>query len=319
MRAVFLAFAILATCFVSMAWSKPTAFRAGVTRVTISANNSSDTWIWYPTEAEEVAWHSGPFPIEASRDAPVAAGPFPVVLISHGGGKTGGTPLLLRDLSISLARHGFIVIAPVHGKADIFGRMIQVKAAFDTVLADSRFRQHAVSDKVGMVGFSLGGAVSLGLAGGTPNLKHLVNYCATHVDDVQSCNAGPRGDESQTSHQDIQRSVSGLPLKAIVLLDPLSVLYDQDGLRNVKAPVFLFRPKHSKLGEENTRGLVKHLPVSPPLQYVPGGHFVFADICPPALKAEAPDVCEDAKGVDRAAIHREVETKVAAFFRDNLS
>jgi predicted dienelactone hydrolase len=318
MRAVFLAFAILATCSVSTAWAKPTAFHAGVTQITVSADTSFGSWIWYPTQAEEVPWHSGPFPMDASHDAPIATGPFPVVLISHGGGKTGGTPLLLRDLSASLARQGFIVVAPVHGKADIFGRMLQVKEAFETVLADSRFRQHAIADKVGVLGFSLGGAVSLGLAGGIPNLKNLANYCATHADDIQSCHAGPGGDKSHASHQDTQRSASGIPVKAIVLLDPLSVPFDREGLRNVKAPVFLFRPKHSKLGEENTRGLVKDLPVSPPLQYVAGGHFVFTDICPPALRAEASDVCEDAKGVDRAAVHKEIEKKVAGFFLDNL-
>ncbi|SDP85571.1 hypothetical protein [Phyllobacterium sp. OV277] len=318
MRALFLAFTILATCSISTVWAKAAPFRAGIARITVSASTPFDTLVWYPTQAEEVAWQIGPFPIAASRDAPIAAGPFPIVLISHGGGKTGGSPLTLRDLSISLARQGFIVVAPMHGKTDLSGRMVQVDKAFNAVLADPRFHAHAASDKVGMLGFSLGGAVSLGLAGGVPDFKHLASYCAAHPDDVQSCSAGPGGDKGKTSLHETRQAASNIALKALVLLDPFSIPFNREGLKNVSAPVFLFRPRQSKLGEENTRALVKNLPVSPPLQYVAGGHFVFTDICPPALKAEASDICEDAKGIDRAAVHKEVESKVGSFFRDNL-
>lgn len=285
MRVLILALTILLTCFVSVVWARPLPFHAGVARITVSADEPFDVFVWYPTQAEEVAWQVGPFPIRATRDAAVANGAFPVLLMSHGGGKTGGSPLLLRDLSISLARQGFIVVAPMHGKSRFLTRIFQVDEAFKTVVADQRFNKHAAADKLGMIGFSLGGAVSLGLAGGKPDFVQLADYCAAHTDDILSCSGGPGGDKSDAASKQAGpvSKIPHLSLKALVLLDPFSVLFNRDGLKEVRMPVFLFRPKHSLLGEDNTRGLIADLPVSPPLQYVRGGHFVFTDICPRLL------------------------------------
>ncbi|MER8828031.1 hypothetical protein NKH73_16410 [Mesorhizobium sp. M0938] len=102
------------------------------------------------------------------------------------------------------------------------------------------------------------------------------------------------------------------------MLDPFGVLFDEDGLVAVQMPVLLFRPKHSRMGEENTRVLAAGLPQPPQVQYVSGGHFVLTDICPAALKQQAPEVCEDAQGVDRAAVQADIKVKVAEFFRNRL-
>jgi len=323
MRILFLTIALLIACVVSTSSAQTTTFHAGIARISVSAEEPFDTLVWYPTQAEEVPWQVGPFAIPASRNAAIAGGQFPLVLLSHGGGQTGGSPLLLRDLSAYLARQGFIVVAPFHGKTRFLGRTLQIKVAVDAMMADLRFKPHAASDKLGMLGFSLGGAVTLGLAGGTPNFKHLAAYCSTRPDDVQSCNAGPGVDKSAGPPTQIQPAASALPiphlpLRGLVLLDPFGVLFDRDDLTEVNMPVLLFRPKQSRQGEENTRSLAVGLPQPPQLQYVPGGHFIFADICPPALKAEAPEACEDAPGVDRAAIHRDIEAQIVAFFRDSL-
>jgi predicted dienelactone hydrolase len=272
---------------------------------------------------EEQPWQVGPFAIPASQNAAIAPGRFPVVLLSHGGGKSGGSPLLLRDLSANLARHGFIVVAPFHGKTRFPGRALQIKAAFFAMMADPRFTPHAVPEKLGMLGFSLGGAVALDVAGGVPNFRQLAAYCSAHPWDIQSCNAGP-GDDSNAAGAAQTQPAAGaltplhLPVKALVLLDPFAVLFDREGLKLVNMPVLLFRPKQSKQGEENTIVLVTALPQVPTLRYVPGGHFIFADICAQALRTEAPEVCDDPQGVDRAAVHAEVEAQTVKFFHDNL-
>jgi predicted dienelactone hydrolase len=173
MRSFFFAITLLMTCPISAAWAQTAPFHAGIARIPVSAEEAFDTLVWYPTQAKEVPWQAGPFATPASRDAAVASGRFPVVLLSHGGGQTGGSPLLLRALSAYLARKGFIVVAPFHGKTRLLARPFQVKAAFDAIMADPRFKQHAIPDKLGMLGFSLGGAVALGISGGIPNFKEL--------------------------------------------------------------------------------------------------------------------------------------------------
>lgn len=323
MRALRLTIALLSICFCSIASAQTSTSNAGIARIAIQAREPFDTLVWYPTQAEEASSQIGPFTIPANHNAAVAPGQFPVVLLSHGGGQTGGSPLLLSGLSARLAREGFIVVAPYHGKTRFLQRPRQVEAAFEAMTADARFKSHIASDRVGMLGFSLGGAVTLALAGGKPNFQQLAAYCATHSDDVQSCNAGPGGDRNASSSTQTQPPPSGLtiprlPLKGLALLDPFGVLFQRDDLTAVSVPVLLFRPKQSGQGEENTRSLVTNLPQPPQLQYVPGGHFIFTDICSPALRAEAPGVCVDAKGVDRAAIHADVEAEIVKFFRSIL-
>jgi pimeloyl-ACP methyl ester carboxylesterase len=177
---------------------------------------------------------------------------------------------------VSLAREGFVVVAPFHGKTRFLRRTRQIEAAFATMMADPRFKSHVAVDKLGMIGFSLGGAVTLGLAGGIPDFEHLARYCATHPDDVHSCSAGPGGDRS-TAPSAPGQPVRGKPmiprlsLRALVLLDPFAVLFPRNRLTAVSMPVLVFRPKQSGLGEENTKALVSGLPLPPQLQYVPGG------------------------------------------------
>ena len=166
-----------------------------------------------------------------------------------------------------------------------------------------------------MLGFSLGGAVTLELAGAMPDWPHLAAYCGAHPDDEMSCNHAPRGPHG-TGRPAVPPP---LPLKAIVLLDPFAVPFQRDGLAAVTMPALLFRPEQSALpADGNAAALATALPHPPRYETLPGGHFVFTDVCAPALLEIEPAVCRDPPGADRAAIHLDIETKIAAFFRDSL-
>jgi hypothetical protein len=110
-----------------------------------------------------------------------------------------------------------------------------------------------------------------------------------------------------------------LPLKALVLLDPFAVLFPRDHLTSVTMPVLLFRPDQSELpGEGNAVGLASALPRRPQYQTIPGSHFIFLNVCTSALRAAAPEACQDAPGVDRVAVHAAIEAQIIRFFRDSL-
>jgi predicted dienelactone hydrolase len=167
-------------------------YRAGVAQITVQDAVSGvvgfgdaqmlpvpfEVLVAYPTDAAEAPFEAGPFTIHASLDAPIApAKAFPVLLFSHGNGR-GGSPLHERDLITSLARQGFIVIAPFHsGTRPLRDRPRQLHKALDQVLADQRFAAQADRSRLGIVGYSFGGAVALIAAGATPDFAHLVSYC----------------------------------------------------------------------------------------------------------------------------------------------
>lgn len=296
-------------------------FHAGVARPSITGEAPFEMLVWYPTEADEVAWQAGPFTMPATRNAAVAPGRFPIVLLSHGGGLGGGTPLILREISVALARRGFVVIAPFHGKTGLPGRPLQIKRALDAVVADPRLASHVDPARLGMLGFSLGTAVTLELAGAVPNVAHLVAYCAAHPSDVMSCDHAPDGNNGAVhgANAELGTPVALLPLKAIVLMDPYAVLFQRPELVAVSIPVLILRPNESELpAEANATGLAAALSRSPEVQNIPGGHFVFTDICPASLKASSPEVCEDPPGVDRAAIHAALREQIIEFFDKNL-
>jgi predicted dienelactone hydrolase len=299
----------------------PPSYRAGVTRITVQDTTPFDALIAYPTEAAEVSVEEGLFRLFANRNAPVAAGArFPVVLFSHGGGRGPGTPLVHRDLLLHLARQGFIVIAPFHpASAQPFvDRPRHVHKALDAALADPRFAKHADRDRIGMVGFSFGGAVTLIVAGASIDLAHLSAYCRDHPDDSRAC-GGIATDGSWAKVPPSKKSDDALPVKALVLLEPYGAVLERKSLGSLDLPILIYAASQSDLRPEgNALALAKALPRLPQQVTVPGSHFVFVDPCSPIMAAQAPDVCRDPPGTDRAAIHQRFRREIADFLRANM-
>jgi predicted dienelactone hydrolase len=296
------------------------AFHAGITRVAVPDAAPFDALIAYPTETAEAPIEEGVFKLSAGRDAPIAAGPrFPIVLFSHGSGRGPGTPLVHRDLLLHLAREGFIVVAPFHPgtRQPLVNRPRQIRGAFDAVLADPRFSSHADPDRLGMMGFSFGGAVTLTVAGAMPDLAHLSAYCRDHPDDRRACDGVPT--DGSLANVPRRKSEDALAIKALVLLEPYGAPFERNGLTPLDRPVLIYRALESDLwAEGNALALARTLPRQPQEVAVSGGHFVFIDPCPLDLASQVPQLCSDAPDVDRAAIHQRIRREIADFFRASL-
>ena len=312
---------LLAVAGISTASADPRSFHAGITRITVLDTTPFDALIASPTDGAEVSVEEGPFRFSASRDAAVAAGPrFPVVLFSHGGGQRPGTPLGHGDLLLHLARQGFIVIAPFHPATErpFVDRPRHVHKALDAVLADPRFSNRADPGRVGMMGFSFGGAVSLIVAGANIDLAHLSAYCRVHPDDSRACE-GIATDGSWAKVPPSPKSDDTLPLKILVLLEPYGAPFERKGLGSLDLPMLIYSASQSDLRPEgNALALAKALPRPPQQVAVPGSHFVFVDPCSSILAARAPEACSDPPGTDRAAIHQRFRREIADFLRANL-
>jgi len=312
---------LLAVAGISTASADPRSLHAGITRITVQDTVPFDVLIVYPTEAAEVSIEEGPFRLSASRDATVAAGArFPVVLFSHGGGQRPGTPLGHGDLLLHLARQGFIVIAPFHPATErpFVDRPRHVHKALDSVLADPRFSSRADPDRIGMMGFSFGGAVTLIVAGANIDLAHLSAYCRDHPDDSRACE-GIATDGSWARVPPSPKSDDTLPLKTLVLLEPYGAPFERKGLGSLDLPMLIYAASQSDLRPEgNALAVAKALSRPPQQVAVPGSHFVFVDPCSPILAARAPEACSDPPGTDRAAIHQRFKREIADFLRANL-
>ncbi len=332
---MFRAFCLAALAMLCIGFFPPATraapYHAGLVR--IAGDNDPDkapVVIWYPTDVPEVSWQAGPFEIAASRDVAAARGTFPVLLLSHG--HLGG-PLSHRDLAAALARQGYIVVVPTHlgdaegyplaGQDQVLARRPrQAIAALDAAFRDDRIAAHANRDRIGVIGYSAGGYTALLLAGAKADFALAASYCQAHgTADIGSC--GPEKDiwaDAAASLAHWTPPINPYPIEALVLLDPLATMFGVADLAAVKIPVLLVRPEDDadmKAGA-NALALASDLPHPPQERVVPGRHFVFIDPCPDEIAAEARLICGDGPGVDRASVHRELETEITDFLKQNL-
>ncbi|MBQ4076491.1 MAG: dienelactone hydrolase family protein [Mailhella sp.] len=131
---------------------------------------------WYPTLRRPGLVKAGGVSFRAARNAPVFAGPWPVIVLSH---DVTGNAWAHRDIAASLAGRGFIVVAPTHDHDNgedmrmLFSdrelplRAIQLRAALDAVLEHKLLGPHADASRVGYLGFGMPAPAGLLLAGGT--------------------------------------------------------------------------------------------------------------------------------------------------------
>ena len=144
------------------------------------------TALWYPTDAPPGETTVGPFTMAASREAPIGAGRYGLIVISHG---TGGGRLNHRDTAIRLAEGGYVVAAPEHA-GDSFRdkrysgtsenwrrRPRQLSAVLDRLLGDSDFGPHIDTRRIGAIGHSAGGYSVLALIGGRADMAVLTRHC----------------------------------------------------------------------------------------------------------------------------------------------
>lgn len=324
MRSLWLA-AIIVLVGLTCASAQAQTYRVGMARIAVQDTEPFEAIVWYPVTRGSAA---GP-------NAEIADGArFPVVLLSHG---RKGSPFGHRELAARLAQDGLIVVAPTHvGDSSspsrprsqlqiLIDRPRQVHKALDAFLADARFTSHADPSRMGMIGYSAGGYTTLVLAGTKPNFEHALTYCRDHADDRGSCgvprtNGGHRQEAVLSGDDAYWQAMREPRLKAIVLMDPLAILFDRAALQSVRLSALLIRPQHDDYlrAAGNAQAVVEGLGRPPQQLLVPGSHFVLLDPCPSALAAQLAILCVDAPGVDRVAIHRQIEAAISDFLRKSL-
>ncbi|MWK57050.1 prolyl oligopeptidase family serine peptidase [Pseudomonas otitidis] len=282
---------------------------------------------FYPARGEPKSSDLGFYHVAAGEDAPMAAGRFPLVLLSHG---NGGSPLAHHDLATALARRGFVVLAVLHTGdnykdqsrtgtlSNLYGRPLQLSAAIDAAESDALLAGGLDTERVGVIGYSAGSETALILAGAQPDPDRLRAYCQQQPADHDTC--GTQG-ELVPDRDDLD-PFADERVSAVMLMAPPGVLFGRKGLEPVQVPVLLYSGEEDRVVplEQNARALLRKLPNPPDFRLVPGaGHFVFMAPCSEEMDAMVPQVCEDADGVDRVEVHRELDAEAVRFFTRTLA
>jgi len=283
----------------------------------------------YPAHAHGPPTQRGPFVVDAVANAAPAAGPFPLIVFSHG---TGGSLMGHHGSLIALARAGFVAAAVEHPRDNfrddsgfatdlqLVGRPHHIVALIEGVLAHAAAGPLVDPARIGMSGHSAGGYTALLIAGAVPNFTLQEGYRRAVPYDPLRARADAAGRERRKPDL---AYVSDRRVRAIFLMAPaLGYVFDRAGLAKVEVPVRLYRPSADELLAHpwNAERIAQMLPRPPEYQVLEGaGHFVFLAPCPSAFAARIPVICTDPPGIDRAAIHARLNAEMVDFFRRALA
>ncbi|MEO1013862.1 MAG: alpha/beta hydrolase [Pseudomonadota bacterium] len=308
-------------------------------------------WVWYPA-AEEGTGEVFSVPVEnpvfvggvAIRNAEIAPGAHPLVLLSHG---TGGSGFQMMWLGRRLAEAGFVAAAVDHhgntaaeesfdprGFLYMWERPQDLSVLIDSVLSDPRFAASVDPDRMGAAGFSLGGYTVVASLGARIDLDQFNAFCASEEADA-TCRPQPEYPEAMTELEKMIAEDPSLEAKeatrsasyrdprirvAAALAPALGQMMTDESLAEISAPLLIITGDADDVTPiaTNARRIVDNVEGAV-LDVAPGAsHYTFLNTCTSRGRRFVP-ICKDPTGVDRAAAHDAAAARIAAFFKAALS
>jgi predicted dienelactone hydrolase len=343
---------LCAAAFAAVMAAPSFAAEVGVRQISLTAaptdyGRDLHVTVWYPAkDAGE------PVMIGANRvfagapavpDAAPAQGRFPLVVLSHG---SGSRVQGMSWLATELAKAGFVVAGPNHpgttsgystpgDTPKLWQRTADLSAVIDRLTGEGQWQGLVDADRIGVVGFSLGGAAAMLSAGARADLEAYARYCDTY--DRWDCAwyAGGIGyvNEAQVKVGKVdlravdktlfEQSNLDRRVKSAVLVDPgLAQAYDAQSLKDISIPMSFIN-----LGSAGTvpPGVIadRLAALTPNGTYAAVAdsvHYSFLPECREGaaeiLKSSGEDepICEDGGARSRADIHAEL----VRLIRDDL-
>jgi len=284
--------------------------------------------IWYPAANPTYRAPVGDGPIFNPTFAfigpAIAKGLHPLVLLSHG---SGGNADSLGWLTSGLVAKGAIVLAVNHPgstsgnssprrSVDLEARAHDLTAALDMILTDPAFAPFIDAERISTVGFSLGGATALGLAG--------VRFDGAMQD--ANCIADPSaadcvffllGGVRFADYPSFEADTRDARVSGAVSVDPgWGGAADPASLQSALSGITLInlgdadRLPAADVGPDGN-DLASRLPDASYVEIAPANHFTFLGTCKPGaaaiLEEEQDDpICTDPDGTNRTAVHEQL-------------
>jgi predicted dienelactone hydrolase len=272
----------------------------------------------------------------AQQDAPVAAGAFPTVLVSHGGLRA--APNLSGWIARRLAERGFLVVAVQGPKlgpkdarkavAEIWERPADLSAALTALAGSADWSKRVDQQRVAALGFFLGGTAALSLAGGRLDAESFKLACK---DEPRSVDCGwfeaSGVDLGSIDAEVLARSNHDPRIATAISVDPeYSSSFARESLAAIAVPVAVIN-----LGRPGSIppafDAAKLGPASPRITYAPlpgATRFSAFSLCKPkgaAILAEDGGddaICSGETAKERADVHDELAALIAVYLRDKL-
>ena len=323
------------------------AHEAGVQQIVVPSQERGadlNVTVWNPASSggEAVVLGENVFfeGTQAMQDAPISAGQFPLILLSHGAGLAGRAQAM-SWIATPLAKDGFIVVAPKHPgntgpdrsaaeTMKLWLRPSDLSETLDTIEKETAFLPYINADKIGVLGLSMGGNTALMIAGARLDPELLASYCDTNDLNASLC------DWVRLSGVDLHamdKEAAGRDNKDervwfVMAIDPAPAdIFATEAFSDISIPVALVN-----LGQEVE--IPATVQASKIAEVIPGADYeviedashssMFAECKPAAAEIAVEEgiedpICTDGSRRSRDAIHAQLIDMVAAAFNRALN
>ncbi|OGN63796.1 MAG: hypothetical protein A3E80_06755 [Chlamydiae bacterium RIFCSPHIGHO2_12_FULL_49_9] len=284
--------------------------------------------VWYPTNAK-AALDTPPDPVwihpQEIRKAPIAPSKskYPLILMSHG---HMGERRDRSWLAEKLVPHGYVVASVEHHGNTWSGynplvslrfweRARDVHFVLDRVLEDPFLRDSIDANRIGFIGYSLGGMTGLSLGGAkAENVKEVIylqqqKYRELAPELVEQVDFSEAGSDFRDSR-----------IKAMVLLCPAAFVHPPHTLERIKLPIAVVAAEkdHVLPHREHAERIIRHVkPVKVKVLKKEVGHHTLLNR-PSNLGKQVlhEAICRDHEACDRGKVHEEVGDFTVSFFNE---
>jgi len=304
--------------------------------------------VWYPAAEnavetqKEIGAPDAPLLLAGKAAEHAAMAPalnkWPLIVLSHG---TGGSAMQMAWLGTALARAGYIAAAVNHpgnnalepytaeGFVLWWERATDLSEVIDGMLADEEFGERIDKDRIGAAGFSIGGYTVLALGGARADISVIIDLCRTQPD-TPVCRV-PEMKEMGTPEQmlAVVRKTSGVSLarsnesyrdprvRAIFAIAPaVGMTLTHESLHAMRVPVAIVVGSVDPIATpKDNADLIRSQIRGAKETVLPNvAHYTFLDTCTAQGKEKLGVFCEDPPGVDREAVHTQVDEMAVGFF-----
>lgn len=268
-----------------------------------------------------------------ARPAP-DRGRLPLIVISHG---NWGGRYSQGWLAIRLVNAGFVVLSTSHpgtlgddqtvaGRLRLWDRSRDVSSALGELLLHPSWSALIDADRIGFVGHSFGGWTGVSLAGGRYDPQVQREFCTSMAKRDLYCEGILTDDISGVAVSDGRDFFRDSRFKAFyIMASGPGQGFSAESLRSIGVPFVVDTARDDEVLEPdaNSSRLARLIPGAREIVR-PVGHFVYVPECkwligPILARIAGAPICDDPRGVDRAAEHERIAADVIAFFDARLS
>lgn len=285
---------------------------------------------WYPIDEQNAAIDPTDDSVwihpKESRDALLSSqiSTYPLILMSHGHRGDRRERTWLVD---SLVRQGYLVASVEHygncwnqfnplASFCFWDRAKDVTFALNRLLEDSQLKPHIDAEKIGFIGYSMGGMTGLALAGAqVKNAREVARQQLGQLDEIHSRSL------NLLDFSPAEKSYLEPRIRSMLLICPATFAFLPETLKRIKIPIGLIASIDDEVlpHKENAHQLIKYVnPYKLKLLRNKTSHYAFLnhmtkkgyELLAKGLPKEAPH--------NWAPIHKEATSFTVKFFYETL-